>query len=89
MFRMDEVKNSEQMEKFREEAKANPSGLYWSNKLDEPSPFADGLHRSNVLDFTGFQLVLKLPGTSREAKQLLIMRLSHNTLQQILGFFFH
>lgn len=84
MYPFSEIRNMEQVEDFLKKIEENPSTLYWYNNLDSPSPFSNGLYQSNTLDVSGFQMIMKLPGTSRRMDQLMLVQLNLATLTQKL-----
>lgn len=80
MYTLDEVRNREQMDSFLEHAAENPSTLYWYNNTKEQSPYVKGLYQSGTLDFSGFHLVMKLPGIANRMDQVLLVQLNLNNM---------
>ncbi|NLK73836.1 MAG: hypothetical protein GX288_00915, partial [Clostridiales bacterium] len=76
MYKMDEIRNQEQVQSFLVNVSTNPSTLYWQNNLDIPSPFKEKVFRSSTLDVSGFQLIMKLPGVSNRMDYLVLVQLN-------------
>lgn len=84
MYKLSEAQNKEQINNFIENVSKAPSVLYWYNNLSEKSPYANGLFKSNTLDVSGFQLVMKLPGIANRIDQLILVKLNLTNLRQRL-----
>jgi len=86
MYRLDEVRNQEQVDAFLNYVDESSSTLYWENNMGEPTVLADGPYRSNSLDISGMQLVMKLPGLSAaNMDQVLLVQLNMTALSQQLN----
>lgn len=84
MYRLDSVRNKTQMEEFLDEIRDNYSSLFWSNNIEKPSPYSNGVYQSNTLDLSGFFLVMKLPGSIQRMDQAVLVGLNLTKLQQQL-----
>lgn len=84
MYKLSEVQNKEQLGTFLDSVVKQPSILYWHNNIEEKSPFTNGLFKSNTLDVSGFQLVMKLPGIANRIDQLILVKLNLANLKQRL-----
>lgn len=82
MYLVQDVKNTEQVDLFLERAAADPSTLYWFNNIEDKSPYENGLYESGMLDVSGFQLVMKLPGIANRMDQLLLVQLNLANMHQ-------
>ena len=84
MYRLDSVRNKTQMEEYLDEIRDNYSSLFWSNNIEKPSPYSNGVYQSNTLDLSGFFLVMKLPGSIQRMDQAVLVGLNLTKLQQQL-----
>ena len=83
MFRNSDINNPDQFVRFLERASDHLSIVYWENNLADISFSVESPRKSNTLDFSGFQMVLKLPGTVSRIDQILAVKLDYAKLLQV------
>lgn len=87
MFPMEDTRSREALLAFLEAEAQIPVAIRWSNRLNETSPYDAAATTSRVVDFTGIQLVIKETGLSGEIRQLLLIKMNQQELENLAASF--